>query len=88
MQYFHLIQNMAVYLDNPQTVRLANGLPMSFYWSASPPQFCADKRTTDIESIIDTMEKAQKFVYIAVMDYMPAIVFDGPRRLVLLRTIN
>ena len=67
-------------IDKPAIIHLNGGAPLAFYMSASPPEFCAPKRTSDIDSIVDTMQKAKSFVYIAVMDYIPAIVFDGPRR--------
>lgn len=44
-------------------------------FKSAPPQFCPKGRTGDIEAILDLIEKAQKFVYIAVMDYTPMIVF-------------
>jgi len=50
------------------------------YWSTSPPAFCAPKRTSDIEAILDLINKAKKFVHISVMDYVPAMIYMKPKR--------
>jgi len=54
---------------------LINGTSSSVFLANSPPEFCTDGRTSDIESIIHIINKASKFVYIAVMDYDPAILY-------------
>lgn len=42
---------------------------------SSPPQFCPDGRTGDLEAILHTMDQAQKYINIAVMDYIPAMLY-------------
>ena len=69
------------------TVTLANKIPAKLYWSSSPPEFCAPNRTTDIDAILDLIKKARKFIYIAVMDYYAAIIYQYPRRLVAMSLI-
>ncbi|XP_071079916.1 5'-3' exonuclease PLD3-like [Haliotis cracherodii] len=50
------------------------------YLSSSPPSFCPEGRTTDLDAILDVISKARDFIYIAVMDYMPFIQLDAYNR--------
>ncbi|XP_048259927.1 5'-3' exonuclease PLD3-like isoform X1 [Haliotis rufescens] len=50
------------------------------YMSSSPPQFCPEGRTVDIEAIIAVIRAARRFVYVAVMDYLPMIAYSTPRK--------
>ncbi|CAH1390970.1 unnamed protein product [Nezara viridula] len=52
-----------------------NGTKSSTYISSSPAPLCPEGRTSDIDSILSTIEAADKFIYIAVMDYMPLMMF-------------
>ena len=45
------------------------------YLSSSPPQLCTHGRTTDIDSILDVIHKAKKFIHISVMDYSPTFLY-------------
>ncbi|XP_066916343.1 5'-3' exonuclease PLD3-like [Clytia hemisphaerica] len=65
--------------DHPQNIKLVDAPPLDYYWSTSPPSFCAPKRTSDIDAIIDLISRAEKFVYIAVMDYYAAFVYQNKR---------
>lgn len=65
--------------DNPQIVELPGGLPLRFYWSTSPPSFCAPERTSDIDAIMDLIGKAERYIYIAVMDYYAAMIYKDPK---------
>ncbi|VDH92290.1 Hypothetical predicted protein, partial [Mytilus galloprovincialis] len=56
-----------------------NGTAATTYLSSSPPPFCPNGRTVDIDAIVDVIHKADKFVYIAVMDYFPTTQFSRPR---------
>ncbi|KAL1130822.1 hypothetical protein AAG570_012063 [Ranatra chinensis] len=51
--------------------------PAAVYVSSSPPQFCPLGRTTDIGSILDVIQKADHFIYIAVMDYIPMMIYSS-----------
>ena len=42
---------------------------------SSPPPLCPHGRTSDIDAILDVIGKAEKFVDIAVMDYLPYMVY-------------
>ncbi|XP_063427107.1 5'-3' exonuclease PLD3-like isoform X1 [Mytilus trossulus] len=57
-----------------------NGTAATTYLSSSPPPFCPNGRTVDIDAIVDVIHKADKFVYIAVMDYFPTTQFSRPRK--------
>ncbi|MEQ2242963.1 hypothetical protein ILYODFUR_002205 [Ilyodon furcidens] len=65
--------------DTPLQLPL-NSTPSSVYLSSSPPSFCAEGRTQDLQSILSVMEDAEKFIYIAVMNYLPTTEFSHPKR--------
>ncbi|XP_067143881.1 5'-3' exonuclease PLD3-like isoform X2 [Centruroides vittatus] len=46
------------------------------YLSSSPVEFCPKSRTTDLLSILNIIYKAEKFIYISVMDYFPALIYS------------
>ncbi|XP_046567384.1 5'-3' exonuclease PLD3-like isoform X1 [Haliotis rubra] len=50
------------------------------YMSSSPPQFCPAGRTGDIDAILAVIRAAKRFVYVAVMDYLPMIAYSEPRK--------
>ena len=45
---------------------------------SSPPSFCAQYRTPDLEALLHVIESAQTNISIAVMDYAPAFVYRNP----------
>ena len=47
-----------------------------FFLQSSPPEFCPSGRTKDLESIMHTMSQAKETIDIAVMDYMPAMMYS------------
>ncbi|XP_054723564.1 5'-3' exonuclease PLD3-like, partial [Uloborus diversus] len=60
--------------DNPVTVTMNNSQILT-YMSSSPPPLCAKGRTSDLDSILDTINRAHTFVYVAVMDYFPSSLY-------------
>ncbi|KFM65948.1 Phospholipase D3, partial [Stegodyphus mimosarum] len=60
--------------DNPVTVTMNNSQILT-YISSSPPPLCPKGRTTDLDSILDTINRARTFVYVAVMDYFPTSLY-------------
>lgn len=48
---------------------------MFFNFQSSPPPFSPEGRTNDIDGLIHCIEKAEKFVYISVMDYFPLTIY-------------
>ena len=41
------------------------------YLGSSPPVLCADGRTDDLTAILSVIDNAQKYIYIAVNEYIP-----------------
>jgi len=60
--------------NNPMEVNL-NGNPAKTYIASSPPQLCPSGRTTDLESILSVMDHSRQYINIAVMDYIPAMLY-------------
>ncbi|KAJ8308717.1 hypothetical protein KUTeg_013591 [Tegillarca granosa] len=68
-------------INNNSTMKINyNGTMATTYLSSSPPPFCASGRTNDIDAIVSVIHQAEKFVYIAVMDYFPTTQFISPRK--------
>ncbi|XP_028403825.1 phospholipase D3-like [Dendronephthya gigantea] len=63
--------------DHPMPLMI-NGNAGEVYLSSSPPPLCTKDRTTDIDSILDVIHKAQKFIHISVMDYSPTFLYTWP----------
>ncbi|XP_048351237.1 5'-3' exonuclease PLD3 isoform X1 [Sphaerodactylus townsendi] len=57
-----------------------NGTDAAVYLSSSPPALCATGRTGDLEALLSVIDRAQKFVYVAVMSYLPIMEFSHGRR--------
>ncbi|XP_077530172.1 5'-3' exonuclease PLD3-like [Haemaphysalis longicornis] len=55
-----------------------NGTWTKTYFSSSPPPLRADGRTPDINSILDVINCAEKFIHIAVMEYLPVSLYSNP----------
>ncbi|KAG8198066.1 hypothetical protein JTE90_020899 [Oedothorax gibbosus] len=60
--------------DNPVQIVMNNSQVLT-YISSSPPPLCPKGRTTDLDAILDTINRANTFVYIAVMDYFPTSLY-------------
>uniref|UniRef100_A0A8C3SYS3 PLD phosphodiesterase domain-containing protein n=1 Tax=Chelydra serpentina TaxID=8475 RepID=A0A8C3SYS3_CHESE len=66
-------------LSRPLKLQL-NGSSAELYLSSSPPALCSTGRTPDLTAIVSTIQDAQAFVYISVMDYVPQCTFCQPKR--------
>ncbi|XP_071832804.1 5'-3' exonuclease PLD3-like [Apostichopus japonicus] len=55
---------------------LVNNTITETYLSSSPPSFCPEGRTGDIDAILDVMDKAKEFIDISVMSYLPMWEFS------------
>nr|XP_054748597.1 5'-3' exonuclease PLD3-like [Lytechinus pictus] len=64
-------------LDTPMELKL-NETNATAFIGSSPPAFCPTGRTSDIDGLLNVVESARKFVYIAVMDYIPEKEFAHP----------
>jgi phospholipase D3/4 len=61
-------------LSHPMQYQL-NGIPSQVYFAVSPPQFCAAGRSSVLEALLHTMDQADRFVYISVMDFLPGFLY-------------
>ncbi|XP_011499625.1 PREDICTED: phospholipase D3-like [Ceratosolen solmsi marchali] len=62
-------------LNSPMAFTLDGNKYKSFFGS-SPPLFSPEGRTSDIDGLIHCIEKAEKFIYISVMDYFPLTIYS------------
>ncbi|XP_023247850.1 phospholipase D3-like [Copidosoma floridanum] len=69
----------------PYTTKINVKTPMAFeldgnnytsFFASSPTPFLPEGRTSDLDSIIHCIEKAEKFIYISVMDYFPLTIYS------------
>lgn len=65
--------------DSPLQLSFNNS-DASVYLSSSPPSFCASGRTSDLQAILNVIDEAQSFIYIAVMNYLPTMEFSHPKK--------
>nr|XP_027233801.1 phospholipase D3-like isoform X1 [Penaeus vannamei] len=66
-------------IENQMSLPLS-GAEVKTYLSSSPPPFCPKGRANDIDAIVDVINKAEKFVYIAVMDYFPRMLYSKVKK--------
>lgn len=68
-------------MQTPMKVDIGSGSDNPLlYLSSSPAKFCPRGRTRDLDTLLHVIRSAEKFVWIAVMDYIPAIIYDKPYR--------
>lgn len=60
----------------PMNLSLNSALANTFL-SSSPPPFSPVGRAGDADTIVNLISKAEKFVYIAVMDYIPLMIYSA-----------
>ncbi|XP_065919930.1 5'-3' exonuclease PLD3-like isoform X2 [Dysidea avara] len=65
-------------LNNPARLRV-NKTDANVYLASSPGELCPTGRTVDIDALLYVINSAQQFVYIAVMDYFPALIYTHPQ---------
>lgn len=55
---------------------------MTFPFSpqSAPPPLCPSGRTPDLKALLNVVDNARSFIYIAVMNYLPTMEFSHPRR--------
>uniref|UniRef100_A0A915IM17 PLD phosphodiesterase domain-containing protein n=1 Tax=Romanomermis culicivorax TaxID=13658 RepID=A0A915IM17_ROMCU len=54
--------------------------PTNVYLATSPPHLNTKDRTWDLDGILDVINRAEQFLYINVMDYVPMFLYAKPRR--------
>ena len=50
----------------------------SVFLSSSPPPFCPKGREIDVEALLNVVNQAHEFIYVAVMDYSPSFWYTKP----------
>uniref|UniRef100_A0A673LX12 Phospholipase D family member 4 n=1 Tax=Sinocyclocheilus rhinocerous TaxID=307959 RepID=A0A673LX12_9TELE len=60
--------------ERPLLLNLS-GVESKAYITASPPVFCPDSRTRDLDAILSAIRGAQDFIHVAVMEFYPASKF-------------
>jgi len=60
--------------SNPLKLAFNDSTSYTFL-ASSPPELCADGRTSDIDAILHVINSSKKFVWVAVMDYYPATLY-------------
>ncbi|KAK9960271.1 hypothetical protein ABG768_010344 [Culter alburnus] len=60
--------------ERPLLLNLS-GVASQVYITASPPAFCPDSRTRDLDAILSAIGGAQDFIHVSVMEYYPASKF-------------
>uniref|UniRef100_A0ABD2XDW7 PLD phosphodiesterase domain-containing protein n=1 Tax=Trichogramma kaykai TaxID=54128 RepID=A0ABD2XDW7_9HYME len=66
-------------MENPMAFVL-NGNKYRTFFASSPPPFSPEGRTGDIDAILRCIERAEKFIYVAVMDYFPLTLYTPKRK--------
>ncbi|XP_054168605.1 5'-3' exonuclease PLD3-like [Oppia nitens] len=64
--------------SNPLSLSI-NEKPYNVFMSSSPKSFCPNGRTNDISAILSIIRNANKYIYIAVMDYYPQYLYSNYR---------
>lgn len=67
------------YNNNTPMAVTFNGTNFQSFMSSSPPGLCPSGRSHDGKTIVEIIDEAEQFVYIAVMDYFPTTQFTKPR---------
>ncbi|KAM7057587.1 5'-3' exonuclease PLD3 isoform 1-T5 [Molossus nigricans] len=65
--------------ESPMEICL-NGSPALAYLASAPPPLCPSGRTPDLKALLHVVDTAQDFIYIAVMNYLPAMEYTHTRR--------
>lgn len=47
---------------------------------SAPPPLCPSSRTPDLKALLNVVDNARSFIYIAVMNYLPTMEFSHPHR--------
>uniref|UniRef100_UPI00398E7FFA inactive phospholipase D5 isoform X2 n=1 Tax=Pristiophorus japonicus TaxID=55135 RepID=UPI00398E7FFA len=59
-------------LHSPLKLQL-NGIEGEVYLATSPARLCPNGRTKDIDAVLRVIANAQRFIYVAVMDFLPLV---------------
>ncbi|PSN30440.1 hypothetical protein C0J52_25520 [Blattella germanica] len=67
-------------INTPFSININTTNKADVFIASSPPPFCPDGRSTDIDTILDIIAKAENFINIAVMDYFPMEIYSPKKR--------
>ncbi|KAK0080264.1 hypothetical protein PV326_008268, partial [Microctonus aethiopoides] len=67
--------NTKINVNNMMNFTLDNNKYRSFI-ASSPPPLSPTGRTNDLDAILHCIDKAEKFIYISVMDYVPLTIYS------------
>lgn len=62
--------------SNPQNI-LVNQENYQMFFSSSPPALSPLGRTDELEAVLDVINSASSFIYIAIMDYYPMFLYSS-----------
>ncbi|XP_040489919.1 5'-3' exonuclease PLD3 isoform X2 [Ursus maritimus] len=65
--------------ETPMEICL-NGTPALAYLASAPPPLCPSGRTPDLKALLNVVDNARSFIYVAVMNYLPTMEFSHPHR--------
>lgn len=60
----------------------------NYVFQSSPPPFSPKDRTNDVDAILYCIERAEKFIYISVMDYFPLTVYTPKIKYVFINIVT
>lgn len=71
--------NTNINQDRPLLVE-GNNMSSRIYIAASPPSFCPDSRSQDLDAILSVIDEAERYIDLSVMEYFPTAQFSHPPR--------
>lgn len=69
----------AINSDTPAQIRINGSQSAGIFLSSSPKLLCPPGRADDLETILQVINGAKKFVYVSVMDYFPTTLYTPER---------
>ncbi|CAG9802406.1 unnamed protein product [Chironomus riparius] len=69
--------NTPINIDKPMLVNYNDNYLFSTFFSGSPPPLNARGRTNDLDAIVTTIQNAERFIHISVMDYFPLQLYSA-----------
>ncbi|XP_012223859.1 5'-3' exonuclease PLD3-like [Linepithema humile] len=63
-------------IDNPMNFTYMDN-KYKLFIASSPPPFSPKGRSNDLDAILHCIDKAEKFIYISVMDYFPLTIYTA-----------
>lgn len=67
--------NTNINMENPMLLAKSN-LNETMYISVAPPSFLPGGRTSDVTAVLNIIDSAEDYIYIAVMDYYPVTLYQ------------